>query len=202
MDEKPEQPLLPEVPPQVPRVPYNRFTRWFGRTLLRLGGWRVVGTIPDLPRVVLIAAPHSSNWDGLWGFAAKLALGIRITVLGKHQLFWWPLSVLLLRLGVIPVDRAAPQGTVGQAAQMIVRSEQLWFALTPEGTRRRVERWKTGFWKIADATRVPILPAYFHYPDKVIGIGEPFHTTGDDQADIARIREWYGQWQGRNRGTE
>lgn len=202
MDEKPPQPLLPEVPPQVPRVAYNRFTRWFGRTILRLGGWRVVGTIPDLPRVVLIAAPHSSNWDGLWGFAAKLALGIRITVLGKHQLFWWPLSLLLRRLGVIPVDRAQPQGTVGQAAQMIVRSEQLWFALMPEGTRRRVERWKTGFWKIADATRVPILPAYFHYPDKVIGIGEPFHTTGDAQADIARIRAWYGQWQGRNRGTE
>lgn len=202
MDGKPAQPLLPEVPPQVPRVRHNRFTRWLGRTILRLGGWRVVGTIPDLPKVVLIAAPHSSNWDGLWGFAAKLALGIRITVLGKHQLFWWPLSVLLRRLGVIPVDRGAPQGTVGQAAQMIVRADRLWFALTPEGTRRRVERWKTGFWKIADATRVPILPAYFHYPDKVIGIGEPFHTTGDAQADIARIREWYRQWQGRNRGTE
>ena len=66
--------LVPEVPPRVPRVPYNRFTRWFGRTVLRLGGWRVVGTVPDLPKVVLIAAPHSSNWDGLWGFAAKLAL--------------------------------------------------------------------------------------------------------------------------------
>jgi len=201
-DQAAPPPLVPEVPPSVPRVPYNRFTRWFGRTVLRLGGWRVVGTVPDLPRVVLIAAPHSSNWDGLWGFAAKLALGIRITVLGKHQLFWWPLSALLRRLGVIPVDRAAPQGTVGQAAQMIVRAEQLWFALTPEGTRKRVERWKTGFWKIADATRVPIVPAYFHYPDKVIGIGEPFHTTGDAQADIARIREWYRQWQGRNRGTE
>lgn len=200
-DGKDEQPLLPEVPPQVPRVDYNRFTRWFGRTVLRLGGWRVVGPVPDLPRVVLIAAPHSSNWDGLWGFAAKLALGIRITVLGKHQLFWWPLSLLLRKLGVMPIDRAAPQGTVGQAAQMIVRADRLWFALTPEGTRKRVERWKTGFWKIADATRVPILPAYFHYPDKVIGIGEPFHTTGDAQADIARIREWYGQWQGRNRGT-
>ena len=202
MDDQAAQPLLPDVPPQVPRVRHNRFTRWFGRTILRLGGWRVVGPIPDLPRAVLIAAPHSSNWDGLWGFAAKLALGLRITVLGKHQLFWWPLSVLLRKLGVIPVDRAAPQGTVGQAAQMIVRSDQLWFALTPEGTRRRVERWKTGFWKIADATRVPIVPAYFHYPDKVIGIGEPFHTTGDAQADIARIREWYSQWQGRNRGTE
>lgn len=202
MDDQAVLPLLPEVPPQVPRVRYNRFTRWFGRAVLRLGGWRVVGTIPDLPRVVLIAAPHSSNWDGLWGFAAKLALGIRITVLGKQQLFWWPLSLLLRKLGVIPVDRAAPQGTVGQAAQMIVRAERLWFALTPEGTRKRVERWKTGFWKIADATRVPIVPAYFHYPDKVIGIGEPFHTTGDAQADIARIREWYRQWQGRNRGTE
>ena len=194
--------LVPEVPPRVPRVPYNRFTRWFGRTVLRLGGWRVVGTVPDLPKVVLIAAPHSSNWDGLWGFAAKLALGIRITVLAKRQLFWWPLSVLLRKLGVIPVDRDAPQGTVGQAAQMIVRAERLWFALTPEGTRKRVERWKTGFWKIADATRVPILPAYFHYPDKVIGIGEPFHTTGNAEADITRIREWYRPWQGRNRGTE
>lgn len=202
MDDQAQLPLLPKVPPQVPRVRHNRFTRWFGRTVLRLGGWRVVGNIPDLPRVVLIAAPHSSNWDGLWGFAAKLALGIRITVLGKHQLFWWPLSALLRKLGVIPVDRAAPQGTVGQAAQMLVRADQLWFALTPEGTRKRVERWKTGFWKVADATRVPILPAYFHYPDKVIGFGEPIHTTGDAQADIARIREWYRQWQGRNRGTE
>ncbi|MGO1718912.1 MAG: 1-acyl-sn-glycerol-3-phosphate acyltransferase [Luteimonas sp.] len=202
MDGQATLPLLPEVPPQVPKVRHNRFTRWFGRTVLRLGGWRVVGTIPDLPRVVLIAAPHSSNWDGLWGFAAKLALGIRITVLGKQQLFWWPLSVLLRRLGVISIDRASPQGTVGQAAQMLVRSDRLWFALAPEGTRKRVERWKTGFWKVADATRVPILPAYFHYPDKVIGFGEPFHTTADAQADIARIREWYRQWQGRNRGTE
>ena len=202
MEQEAKQPLLPEVPPNVPRVRYSRFARWFGCTVLRLGGWRVVGPIPDLPRAVLIAAPHSSNWDGLWGFAAKLALGIRITVLGKRQLFWWPLSVLLRRLGVIPIDREAPQGTVGQAAQMLVRADSLWFALAPEGTRKQVEHWKTGFWKIADATRLPIVPAYFHYPDKVIGIGEPCHTTGDVTADMARIREWYRPWQGRNRGTE
>jgi len=202
LEQQTKPPLLPEVPPSVPRVPHNRFTRWFGRSILKLGGWRVTGTFPDLPRVVLIAAPHSSNWDGLWGFAAKLALGIRITVLGKRQLFWWPLSLLLRRLGVIPIDRDAPQGTVGQAAQMLVRADRLWFALAPEGTRRPVEHWKTGFWKIADATRLPILPAYFHYPDKVIGFGEPFHTTGDAEADIARIREWYRPWQGRNRGTQ
>jgi len=85
---------------------------------------------------------------------------------------------------------------------MIGQAGRLWYALTPEGTRKRVERWKTGFWKIADASGVPILPAYFHYPDRVIGIGAPFHTSGDAQADIARIREWYRQWQGRNRGVE
>lgn len=202
MDDNQDPPRLPPVPPSVPRVPYSRFARWFGRKVLEMGGWRMVGTIPDLPRVVLIAAPHSSNWDGLWGFAVKLALGVRITVLAKQQLFWWPLGPLLRRLGVIPVDRSAPQGTVGQAAQMIVRADRLWFALTPEGTRKRVDRWKTGFWKIADATRVPIVPAYFHYPDKVIGLGEPFHTTGDMQADIARIRAWYAPWQGKNRGTQ
>ena len=66
--------------------------RWFGRTLLRLGGWRMVGEFPDIPKLVLIGAPHSSNWDGVWGFAAKLALGLDIRILGKQQLFWWPLG--------------------------------------------------------------------------------------------------------------
>ena len=80
--------IVLSLPPSVPRVRPNRLARWFGRTLLRLGGWRMVGSFPDLPKVVLIGAPHSSNWDGVWGFAAKLALGLDIRILGKHQLFW------------------------------------------------------------------------------------------------------------------
>ncbi|NZA24759.1 1-acyl-sn-glycerol-3-phosphate acyltransferase [Luteimonas sp. SJ-92] len=185
----------------MPRVRPNAFARWIGRSVLRLGGWRVVGTLPDLPKLVLIAAPHSSNWDGLWGFAAKLAMGLEVRVLGKRQLFWWPLAPLLRRLGVIPIDRSAPQGTVGQAVEMLMRADRMWFAVTPEGTRRRVRQWKTGFWKIAHAARVPILPAYFHYPERVIGIGELFHVGDDAQADIARLREWYRPWQGKCRGT-
>jgi len=194
--------VVPPLPPSAPRVKPNAFTRWLGRSVLRLGGWRVVGEFPDQPRLVLIAAPHSSNWDGIWGFAAKLALGLEIRVLGKAQLFRWPLGPLMRRLGVIPIDRSAPQGTVGQAARMIRDSERIWYALAPEGTRRRVERWKTGFWKIAHAAGVPVLPVYFHYPDRVIGVGPPFTTSDDMEADLARLRVWYRPWQGRHHGTD
>ncbi len=193
--------VVPPLPPSAPRVKPNAFTRWLGRSVLRLGGWRLVGPLPDVSKLVLIAAPHSSNWDGIWGFAAKLALGFEVRLLGKAQLFWWPLVPLLRRLGVIPVDRSSPHGTVQQAVEMIRRSERIWYALAPEGTRKRVERWKTGFWKIAHEAQVPILPAYFHYPDKRIGVGPLFATTGDMAADIAALRAWYRPWIGRNRGT-
>ncbi len=193
--------VVPPLPPSAPRVKPNAFTRWIGRSVLRLGGWRVVGPLPDVSKLVLIVAPHSSNWDGIWGFAAKLALGFEAKVLGKAQLFWWPLGPLLRKLGVIPIDRSSPQGTVGQAVDMIRGSERIWYALTPEGTRKRVEKWKSGFWKIAHEAQVPILPAYFHYPEKRIGIGPLFTTSGDMAADIAALREWYRPWMGRNRGT-
>ena len=195
-------PLLPPIPPNMPQLPaQRRFSRWFGRSLLRLGGWRVVGEIPDIPRLVLIAAPHSSNWDGIWGMAAKMALGFDVRVLGKDSLFWWPLSIVLHRLGVIPLDRANPRGVVEQAVQLIGNSPKLWFALAPEGTRKPVKEWKGGFLKIAHGAGVPVLMAYFHYPERVIGIGPLFHTTGDARADMAAVRHWYRPWLGKNRGT-
>ena len=193
--------VVPEVPSNVPQVRAARFSRWLGRCILRLGGWRVVGPIPDLRKAVVIAAPHSSNWDGIWGLAAKLALGIQARILGKDKLFWWPLGALLRRFGVVPLDRRSPQGTVGQAVAMIQRSEYIWFALAPEGTRKPVKEWKTGFIRIARAAQVPIIPAYFHYPEKIIGFGAPIHPSGDDVADMAKVRAWYRPWMGRNRGT-
>ena len=193
--------VVPPLPPSAPRVKPNAFTRWLGRSVLRLGGWRLVGPLPDVSKLVLIAAPHSSNWDGIWGFAAKLALGFEVRLLGKAQLFWWPLGPLLRRLGVIPIDRSSPHGTVEQAVAMIRRSDRIWYALAPEGTRKRVERWKTGFWKIAHEAQVPILPAYFHYPEKRIGVGPLFATSDDMAADIAALRAWYRPWVGKNRGS-
>lgn len=192
--------VLP-LPPNAPRVSPNRFARWLGRTILRLGGWRMVGAFPDIPKLVLIGAPHSSNWDGFWGFVAKMALGLDIRIVGKHQLFWWPLGSILRWLGVIEVDRQAAHGVAAQLVARIGDSERFWLGLAPEGTRKPVARWKTGFWKIARAVDVPVLPAYFHYPDKIIGIGPPFELSGDMAADIARIRAWYRPWQGKYHGT-
>lgn len=182
----------------MPQVPPNPFTRWMGRTFLRAFGWKVVGTLPDIPKLVLIVAPHSSNWDGIWGMAAKIAMGFEVRVLGKAQLFWWPLGPLLRKLGAVPVDRSSAHGTVEQAVALIRDSDRMWFALTPEGTRRMVERWKPGFWHIARAAGVPVLPAYFDYPSRTIGIGPPFELGDDMRADIARLQRWYAPYRGRN----
>lgn len=198
---KSQMPVIPPMPASLPQVPPNRFSCWFGRTVLRLGGWQVVEPMPTAGRAVVIFAPHSSNWDGLWGFAAKLGMGVDGRVLAKRQLFWWPLGILLRRLGAVPLDRSAPQGTVGQAVAMLNRHEKIWYVLAPEGTRKRVTEWKGGFLKIAHQAGVPVIPAYIHYPEKIIGFGPAFHTTGDFEADMKAIRDFYRPWQGKNRGT-
>ncbi|KFN49564.1 1-acyl-sn-glycerol-3-phosphate acyltransferase [Arenimonas composti] len=191
------------VPPLSPLTPGdgNRFSRWFGRTLLRLGGWRVIGAWPAEPRLVVIVAPHSSGWDAYWGLAAKLAMGVDIAFIAKAELFVGPLGWLLRLLGGRPVNRKAPGGIVEQTAAQIRDSERLYFVLAPEGTRKRVERWKTGFWKIARSADVPVLCAWFHYPDRTIGLGPLLHLSGDPDADMARIREIYRPYVGKNRGT-
>ena len=193
--------IVPTLPPNAPRLKPNRLARWFGRTVLRMGGWRIIGELPDVPRLVLIAAPHSSNWDGVWGFAAKLAMGLDIRLIGKRELFWWPLGPLLRALGVTAIDRSVSSGVVEQVVTLIRGSERFWFGLAPEGTRKPVEHWKRGFLKIARAADVPVLPAYFHYPDRIIGFGPLFHVGDDEDADMARIRDWYRPWMGKRRGT-
>lgn len=193
------QDVVLALPPSAPRMPRNRFVEWLGRAILRAGGWRMVGGFPDIPKAVVIAAPHSSNWDGLYGFAAKVGMGVKLSILGKDSLLRIPVLGAILRWqGVIPVDRSAPHGVVGQAAAAIRDAERMWYAIAPEGTRKRVERWKPGFWHIARNAGVPVIPAYFDYANKVIGIGPPFELGDDMHADIARIQRWYKPFRGRN----
>lgn len=189
------------MPAELPQVPPNRLTRWIGRSILRLGGWRIVAPMPTQGRAVVIFAPHSSNFDGLWGFAAKLGMGVQARVLAKSQLFWWPLGPLLRKMGAVPLDRSSPQGVIGQAVELIQSSDKVWYVLAPEGTRKAVKDWKVGFLRIAVEAGVPVIPAYVHYPEKIIGFMPPFHPTGDYAADMAAIREMYRPWQGKNRGT-
>lgn len=193
--------IVLSLPPQVPNSAPGPLAQKIARAILRAGGWRMVGAIPDVPKAILLGAPHSSNWDGLWAFAAKVAMGLDIRIFAKHQLFWWPLGPILHRLRVIKVNRDAAHGLVSQITKRFDQESQLWIGIAPEGTRSKVDRWKPGFWKIAKTANVPVIPAYFHYPEKIIGIGEPFVLTDDMDADIARIRAWYAPWRGKNRGV-
>jgi 1-acyl-sn-glycerol-3-phosphate acyltransferase len=193
--------LLPELPPNAPRSNGNAFTRWVGRTVLRVGGWRMVGEWPDEPRLVVIVAPHSSGWDGLWGLAAKVALGLGANFMGKQELFHGPLGWFLRKLGGFPVDRQSPVGIVDQVATRLQQSQRMWLALAPEGTRKYVERWKSGFWKIAKRAEVPVFCVWFHYPEKVIGLGPMAPLTDDMDADLVRIRALFAGHVGKNRGA-
>lgn len=183
-----------------------QFASHFGRRLARwmvtAAGWRLSGEFPDVPRAVLIAAPHSSWWDGFWGMLIKVAIGADVSFMAKQELFVGPLGWLLRKLGGLPIDRKATAGVVEQMVARLQSTPGLWIGVAPEGTRKRVAKWKTGFWHIAHAAQVPIVPVYFHYPERTIGIGPAFVTSDDMAADIQRLREFYAPWQGLKRGID
>lgn len=183
----------------------NAFTRWLGRTVLRLGGWKVIGEWPDVDKLLMIAAPHSSAWDGLWGFATKFAVGVNLRILAKSELFsgvgGFFFGPLLRWFGALPTHRHSPQGMVGQTVERFRANDVFWLVLAPEGTRKRVEHWRSGFWHIAHEAGVPVLCAYFHYPEKIIGVGELITLSDDREADMAKIRAYYRPYVGKNRDT-
>lgn len=193
-------PYTGTLPPQMPQSPQSPVRRFFG-WLLRTCGWKLVGQFPDLPKLVFVAAPHSSWWDGVWGLMFKVAVGLDASFMAKKELFRGPLGWLLRRLGGIPIERSAAHGVVEQMVARFEGSDRIWLGIAAEGTRKAVTKWKSGFWQIARAAGVPVMTIYFHYPEKTIGIGPVFELTDDRDADIARIREFYRPWQGKNRGA-
>jgi 1-acyl-sn-glycerol-3-phosphate acyltransferase len=194
-------PRLAPLPPNAPRSGGNSLGRAFAGAVLRLGGWRVTGAWPDLPRVVVIVAPHSSAWDVIWGLAAKVALGLGIVFIGKKEAFWGPVGWFLRRVGGHPVDRSAPGGIVEQVVAEMNHAERMWFVLAPEGTRRQVEKWKPGFWRVAKAADVPVFCLGFDYPSKRIILGETVQLSEDMDADIKRIRALFADYRGKNRNV-
>jgi 1-acyl-sn-glycerol-3-phosphate acyltransferase len=164
--------------------------RALGRLGLRLLGWRFEGAIPDIPRAVLIVAPHTSNWDFVVGVFALLALGLRATWLGKHTIFRPPVGGLWRALGGVPVDRGAADGVV-EAAAALFAAGPAFVGMAPEGTRRKVARWKSGFWRIARAGGVPIVPVAFDWSKRAVVIHPPEATTADYDADLARLQRLY-----------
>jgi len=192
---------FPVVPPNVPHFGGPSFAGPICRWLFARCGWRIVGELPAVPKLVAIAAPHSTNWDVIWGLLFKVGMRLDIHFIAKREAFFWPVGPVLRNVGAIAIDRKAAHGVVGAMRREFETRERFWLAIAPEGTRKKVETWKSGFWRIAREAGVPIMPAYFHYPEKTIGLGPLFYPTDDLDADMARIREFYRPWQGKNRGT-
>lgn len=178
--------IVPALGPQVP-ARRSALLRAFGRAVLALLGWRVEGEIPDRPRFVIAVAPHTSNWDFVVGAAAMFALDLRLTFLGKHTLFVGPFAAVLRWMGGIPVDRSAAHGVVGEALAAFARSPQLVMAIAPEGTRKRVERFRTGFLHIARGAQVPVVLAALDYRARRVRIGPAIEVGPDIEAERERI---------------
>lgn len=189
--------MVPALGPAVP-ARHGGASRILGRAVLAALGWRIEGVVPDVPRCVLIVAPHTSNWDFVVGFAAMLALDLRLTWLGKREIFRGPLAAVWRRYGGVPVDRAAPERVAEQAAAELAPARSTFLALSPEGTRRKVERWKSGFWRIARAAGVPILPVAFDYRSRSVVLGALFDPTADYAADLAALQRGFTAEMARN----
>lgn len=178
----------------------NRFSRWLGRGILRLIGWRFAGSVPDLPKMVLIGAPHTSNWDFVLAMVALFAVQARVFWLGKHTFVNSPLKPLLFWLGGVAVDRRAASGVVGQTAVQFEKRSQFLLGLAPEGTRSLVTRWKMGFFYIAQKANVPILPVALDYGRKCIEIGEPIWPEVGQTAVLEKLRCFYANVKGKRPG--
>jgi 1-acyl-sn-glycerol-3-phosphate acyltransferase len=159
--------------------------------LLKWRGWRFVGDMPDLAKMIIIGAPHSSNWDFLIFLAAIRHWRITPRFVGKHTLFRWPFGYFFRRFGGIPVDRTKAGGMVAQVAEEFDRSERMTLVMTPEGTRKAVPYWKTGFVRLAEETGVPIVPVRVDFPGRELVLGEPIHHDGDEKALMDRLRVFF-----------
>ncbi len=165
--------------------------RALSSALLRMFGWRLEGQPPTSPRYVLIAAPHTSNWDLVLMLAMAFTYPLKPYWMGKHTLFRWPFGPVMKWLGGLPIDRRSAHNVVEHIAAQFAAADGLVLAVAPEGTRRWTPSWKTGFYHIALEADVPVSLGFVDYQRKAGGFGPTLRPSGDIQADMVRIREFY-----------
>lgn len=182
-----------------PLVPQTRGTllRQLSWWCMQRAGWRFDGAMPNLPKFVVIVAPHTSNWDFVIGVATKWALGLDVRWLGKDTLFIPPLGWFMRSIGGVPVDRHHQHNVVEQSVHEFRAREQFVLVLAPEGTRRRVPAWRSGFWHVARQAGVPICCVAFDWGRKSVRLGPSTMASEDDAAaGIARMRSYYDDVRG------
>ncbi len=164
---------------------------------LKLIGWKKSGTLPDIPKYVMIAAPHTSNFDLPMTLIIAFALRIKIYWMGKEQIFNKPFGTIMKWLGGIPVERGKSNNLVAETVEVFKRNERLVVLVPPEGTRKKVNYWKTGFYYIAHGAGVPILCGFLDYKRKTGGIGPLIYPTGNIEKDMEAIHDFYKNITGR-----
>ena len=179
----------------------NTALRAFSRAYLKLAGWKLEGGLTsDCAKSVMIAAPHTSNWDLPYTLMVAFALRLNVYWMGKQSIFRWPFGGLMRWLGGIAVNREAASNMVAASAAALQAADgPVQLIVPPEGTRSKTRYWKTGFYWIAHTARVPIVMAYMDYPRKLSGLGPVFRPTGNIELDMAVIKRFYAQFKGKNR---
>jgi 1-acyl-sn-glycerol-3-phosphate acyltransferase len=175
------------------------------KLLFKLGGWKITHYLPnEIKKCVVIAAPHTSNWDFLYGMGALKFMKINVRFVIKKEWIRFPFKRLMLSLGALPIDRNAKKksgekkGTVDAMAELFTGREELRLMITPEGTRSRVEKWRTGFYYVALEAKVPIALGFMDYAKKECGIKKILYPTGDFNVDMKRIMDFYTDIKGKN----
>ena len=164
----------------------------FMKFMFKLYGWKVVGKKPDLPKYIIIVAPHTSNIDFFVGVAARSIADIRSSYLAKRELFKIPLVGWFLKtLGGVPVNRSKHTNLVDQIVDIFKARDIFTITVTPEGTRSYVEKWKTGFWHIAKNAQVPIVMVAFDYARKIVEINEPLYVGESKEDDIEKMMSYF-----------
>ena len=169
----------------------STFLHYLTNFLLYLVGWKVEGQLPDLPKFVLIGAPHTSNWDFLLFLAIIFALRANVHFMGKAELFRNPFGRFFYWCGGIPVDRSKSQGLVEQMVEACKKSDHFILTIAPEGTRHYVSEWKMGFYHIAKSAGIPVVMAIVDGTKKTLCIGQVFHPTENMDADIKTIKRFF-----------
>lgn len=168
---------------------------WFSKLILRIWGWKVTVTVPDYPKCIICVAPHTSNLDFILGKLAYMSLGRKAGFLMKESWFRWPLGYFFKAIGGVPVARKNKKfSLVDLLVEKFKNSESLTIAITPEGTRSKTSKWHTGFLEISRQANVPICLGAFDYKEKHIYIEKTFTPTGDNDADMKTIKEYYSKF--------
>ena len=175
----------------VPPGPVARMVRRLLLAMYRARGWRALGQVPKPRRFILIAAPHTSNWDFVNFLGLTADLGLRAHFMGKLSLFRWPLGGFMKQMGGVPVDRRGGGNVVEQMVAEFARRAEFMLTVAPEGTRGKTTKWRTGFYQIALAAKVPMVVGFMDYGTKTGGLGPLIWPSGDFRADMMKVLEVY-----------